>query len=201
MMIERFAERIVEWQIRNHFLESKDRVLYQYAYGLLIGQAINLLISCLLAVVFRAYVFVAVYLISYIPLRSFAGGHHAASYGICTIISTGILALACTASKLIPEHAFLYVNIAVTAAGTYMMLRYAPVEAANKPLEPDERKRYRKRSIQIWAAEVCLWILFYACGRKEISFAIGLAQATLICLLGVGKFVFIKRLAQTNLSK
>lgn len=188
MIIERFAERIVEWQIRNHFLEPKDRVLYQYAYGLLIGQAINLLIACLLAVVFHAYGFVAVYLMAYIPLRSFAGGHHAASYGACTVISTGILALACAASIVVPEELFLYGNIFATVAGTYMMLRYVPVETAHKPLDSDERKQYRRRSIQIWAAEVCLWILLYVCGRKEISFAIGLAHVTLICLLGVGVF-------------
>lgn len=185
-MIERFAGWIVEWQIRKQLLEQKDRALYQYAYGLLIGQAVNLMIACLLAAIFHAYLFVAVYLAAYIPLRTYAGGHHAASYDSCTLISTGILLTACAAFRQIPENAFLYIGFLVTAVGTYMMLRYVPVDTAHKPLDCKERSRYRTRSIQIWAAEIFLWMLFYLCGKKEISFAIIMAHATLVCLLSAG---------------
>ena len=79
-MVERLAERLVAWQIRNKYLTSQDQKLYQYAFELLIGQVVNLLIACLLAVVFQAYGTVLVFLLSFIPLRSYAGGHHADNF-------------------------------------------------------------------------------------------------------------------------
>ncbi len=185
-MIERLAKQLVAWQIRKEFLAPDDRSLYEYAYGLLIGQAVNFLISCLLAVLFHAYGFVAIYLLAYIPLRSYAGGHHAASYGVCTVISTGILAAACMASKIISPEALLYINLCFTAIGGYILFRFVPVETPQKPLDLDERKHYRKRSIQIWSIEICAGALFYVWGKTEVSLAIFLAHVTLIVLLCIG---------------
>lgn len=45
-MIEKLAEKIVSWQIKKKYISQKDRALYCYAYGLLVGQAVNLLIAC-----------------------------------------------------------------------------------------------------------------------------------------------------------
>ena len=59
-MNEKLAEKLVAWQIKHHYLSSEEKRLYQYAYELLIGQAVNLLIAGLLAVLFHAYVTVAV---------------------------------------------------------------------------------------------------------------------------------------------
>lgn len=185
-MIERLAKQLVAWQIKREFLAPDDRSLYEYAYGLLIGQAVNFLISCLLAVLFHAYGFVVIYLLAYIPLRSYSGGHHAASYGVCTIISTGILAAACIASKIISSEALLYINLCSTALGGYILFRFVPVETPQKPLDLEERKHYRKRSIQIWFIEVLAWIFFYLCGNREGSMAVALAHVTLICLLYIG---------------
>ena len=53
-MNEKLAEKLVAWQIKHHYLSSEEKRLYQYAYELLIGQAVNLLIAGLLAVLFHA---------------------------------------------------------------------------------------------------------------------------------------------------
>lgn len=63
-------------------------------------------IDCLLlAILFHEYILLVVYLISYIPLRAYSGGHHATSYGICTIVSTVILIVVCLLKKILPISA------------------------------------------------------------------------------------------------
>ena len=47
-MIEKLAKSLVAWQIKNEYLKPADQNLYQYGFELLIGQAVNLLIACLL---------------------------------------------------------------------------------------------------------------------------------------------------------
>ena len=166
-MVERLAEAIIDLQIKKHYLELKDRAMYCYAYKLLIGQAINLLIA-------------------YIPLRTYAGGHHASSSNACTVISAGVLALVCIASDVIPAELYLYINAFSAIVGTWFMLWVVPVEAVNKPLEQAERTLYRKRSMEIWIIEVTVWSILYALGFKTASFSIGLAHLIEILFLGLG---------------
>ena len=145
-----------------------------------------MLIACLLMIVFHAYLVLLVYLIAYIPLRTYAGGHHASSSNACTVISAGVLALVCIASDVIPTEFYLHINAFSAAVGTWLMLWVVPVEAVNKPLEQAERVLYRKRSIEIWIIEVAVWSILYALGFKAASFSIGLAHLTEIIFLCLG---------------
>ena len=70
-MLERISGKIVDWQIKKGILSNAERTVYQYAYELLLNQTINILLAILIAVVFGAPLPVLLFLISYIPLRSF----------------------------------------------------------------------------------------------------------------------------------
>lgn len=185
-MIEAWARKVVKWQVKNSHLSEKDDELYTYAYGLLIGQIINILIACLLAVVFDAYVVVAVYLVSYIPLRSYAGGHHADSYGMCTMISAAILSIVCILTQVIVVEFVLWINIIGSLFAGSAILVLAPVEDHNKKLEQEEQRRYRKISIAIWFIETIIWILFYCGNIANISLVITLSHMTVAVLLIAG---------------
>lgn len=54
---------------------------------ILLNQTINILLAILIAVVFAAPQPVLLFLISYIPLRSFGGGYHADTNLGCTVVS------------------------------------------------------------------------------------------------------------------
>ncbi len=180
------AEMIVDWQIKKQYLNSQDRALYRYAYELLLGQVINLSIACLLAFLFHAYVVVAVYLLAYIPLRSYTGGHHAASSGVCTVVSAVILAVACMASRIIPSEMIVHLNGAVTIVASYVIFYLVPVDTANKPLDIEEKRRYRKKSIEIWMIETAAWIVLYGLGYETASLSIILAHVTMVCMIFLG---------------
>lgn len=185
-MIENLAEKIVNWQIKKQYLPEKDSKLYTYAYGLLIGQIVNFLIACLLAIFFDAYLIVFVYMIFFIPLRSYAGGHHADNYQICTIISTIMLCAVCLMARVIPLEFIIVVNIAVSFLSGGLIFLFAPVQDSQKPLDSKERKRYRKFSIFIWIIETSVWIVLYFFGAKLISLAIILNHLSVAVLLFMG---------------
>ena len=147
--------------------------MYQYAFGLLIGQAVNILIACLLAAAFQEYMTVFVFLLSFIPLRSYAGGHHADNYTICTLLSTLILLGVCVMAKLIPAGIILTGSLISGAVCGFLIFLLAPVEDRNKPLDQAERRRYGRRSKVIWTFE-------------DVSLAIALGHLALSILLCAG---------------
>lgn len=185
-MVEKLAGYVVSWQIRTHLLQKEKESLYTYAYELLIGQVINLLIACLLAVIFHGYLTVIAYLAAYIPLRSYAGGHHANTYGVCTAVSAALICTACILAKVIPSDDIGWANLAGALISGGIVFLLAPVQDHNKPLDEAETARYRKRSRSIWVLETILWIICYQIGGKQISLAIALAHVTLSGMLCVG---------------
>jgi len=185
-MIEKLAKKVVTWQVQKNYLLIKDEKLYIYAYELLIGQAVNILIACFLAIVFHAYTTVLIFLVSYIPLRSYAGGHHAKSYNMCTIASTVMVCIICIAAKIIPYDSIIWVNLAGGIISGILIFMLAPVQDHNKPLEQVERECYRKRSREIWAAETALWAICYLLNARNISLAVTLGHLALSVMLCIG---------------
>lgn len=192
-MIEELAKRLVTWQVKRNYLSSEDQRLYQYAYELLIGQVVNILIACLLAVIFQAYTTVFVFLVFFIPLRSFAGGHHADSFNTCTMVSTLMLCAVCIMEKRIPEGAVFAVDLLASGLCGICIFLLAPVEDHNKPFDQAERIRYRNRSRGIWGVEVLLWLLCYGIGAGRISLAAALGHLAVAVLLCAGAIKNKKR--------
>lgn len=158
--------------MERNYIKEKDCGLYTYAYELLLGQTVNVLIACILAVVFHAYLTVFIFLAAYIPLRSYAGGHHAETNGICTVVSAVIFCVVCTIAKLIPLQSFTWVSLAALAISGFMVFSFAPVDSHSRPLDEQERKRYRKRSRVIWVVETLIWVGFtvYSSGLSAWQF-------------------------------
>ena len=195
-MIEKLAKSLVAWQIKNGYLKPADQNLYQYGFELLIGQAVNLLIACLLAIIFQAYVTVFLFLVTFIPLRSFAGGHNADSHEVCTIVSNLIICAVCILAGRIPDGAILGVNLASGALCGIFIFLFAPVEDHNKPLDEKERTRYGRYSKVIWGIETLIWIGCYTFRMRNISLVIGLAHMAVMILLCGG---LIKRRSERRL--
>ena len=145
-MLKRMAEQLVLWQIKKGYLQKEQQALYSYGYEALFNQLINILLACAIAVIFRAPLQVLVFLLGYIPLRSYSGGYHANTNGACTLVSAFLTAGVCLAAKWMPQ----ILKIAILPLGFlvsgFMILRFAPVWDKNKKLDEAETICYRRRS-------------------------------------------------------
>ncbi|ANU49071.2 hypothetical protein ADH76_33180 [Enterocloster clostridioformis] len=188
LMIRNLAERIVEWQIKKHFLPDEDRGLYQYAYEVLLNQVINVLIAILIAVLFRAPMPVFLFLASYIPLRSYCGGHHARTNGGCTAVSAVLLCIICVIYRILPSNAGVIMQPVSYIISGLLIIRFAPVENVNKPLAEEERVRYRKISRYIWFGESLVGMsLFFI--KSPAGVVIALSHTVLCVMLYWGKVI------------
>ena len=89
------AGRLFELQSRNGILEEKDRRLYEYAYGVLLGRVVIYLIIVILGIITGNWMEMIVFLLPFTVLRQYAGGIHLEKAGGCMAVS-GILVLLCS---------------------------------------------------------------------------------------------------------
>lgn len=183
-MVRRLAEHIVDWQIKRHFLKAEERGLYLYAYEVLINQMTNILIAILLAILFRAPLPVFTFLVSYIPLRAFGGGHHAKTNERCMFVSAVLISIVCLITKILPEQAVIVTPAAFVISGI-MIFCYAPVGDANKPLTGAEVIRYRKISRYLWLAESIAGMFFFFI-RHPVSVVLAISHLILCVMLFLG---------------
>ena len=75
-MWKKMAGRLFELQSRNGILEEKDRRLYEYAYGVLLGRVVIYLIIVILGIITGNWMEMIVFLLPFTVLRQYAGGIH-----------------------------------------------------------------------------------------------------------------------------
>ncbi len=98
------------------------------------------------------------FLLCYMPLRSFCGGYHAKTHFRCYIYSvimiTGILLVA----KYFTFNILVYEILVLVSLVVIFLL--APVEDRNKVLDSDEKRVFRKRACTIAVLEVLIYHIF-----------------------------------------
>lgn len=160
-MLQRISEDIVSWQIKKNLLKDDQRALYLYAYEILLNQIINIVVAVFIAVIMRAPMPVFVFLASYIPLRSYCGGYHARTNGVCTVVSAILILIVCLLEKYIVGTVALILPIAGFLISGILIFKFAPVPDRNKLLDEEETSRYRSKSRQFWLTEVIVGAIFW----------------------------------------
>ena len=185
-MLARISGKIVNWQIKTGILSDEERAVYQYAYELLLNQVINISLAVLIAVVFAAPIPVFLFLISYIPMRSFCGGYHADTNLGCTIVSALLICCVCWIYQNIAESVLMIYYPFVYLISGYLVIRYAPVPAQSKPLDETETMRYRRTSRILWLLETVIGIALYFL-HIEYGVVIAVSHLFLACMMIAGK--------------
>ncbi|MFT4105968.1 MAG: accessory gene regulator B family protein [Lacrimispora sp.] len=185
-MIKWLSRNIVNWQIQRNILDSGQRALYQYGYEVLLNQVVNILAAIIIAILMRAPVTVFLFLVSYIPLRSFCGGYHARTNGGCTLVSILLTIAVCIIVKVAEgSRIFSILPVGFIISGL-LILWLAPVADKNKPLDEKETVRYRKMSRYIWLAEAVIGMVFWFF-KPEITLVIVICHVVLSIMLVYGE--------------
>jgi accessory gene regulator B len=115
---------------------------------------ITIFIGLLLQMMWQSLLF----MVSYIPLRTYAGGYHAGTQLRCFWYSILLILVVLLAIKFIPWTNFIILGLALVSGTVIYLL--APMEDENKPLSKSEVKVYKNRARVILLLElVSIFIL------------------------------------------
>lgn len=177
--------RIVEYFVQNNIIHHKDKELYFYGlqqgFFILINIITTLLIGLAFSMVWQSIIF----MVTYLPLRAYAGGYHARTHYFCYLFSIMLTSVVLMAIKLMPWTGTSSILILLAAGLVIFIL--APVEDTNKPLDSNEATLYKKRTRIILCVEICVAWIMLILGVDQILFSITTSLLTLSFMLLLGK--------------
>ena len=164
---------------------TEDKELYRYG----IQQGLNILLNIITTIIIGALcgmIFPSIiFLLSYMPLRSFCGGYHAKTHMHCYICSiimiTGILLIAKYFTFDIIVYEFLLLISLI------LIFLLAPIEDRNKALDKDEKRIFRKKSYAIAISEVLLYHVFLIIHFTNICKILSISLFSLSILMIIGQ--------------
>lgn len=197
-MWKKMAGRLFELQSRNGILEEKDRRLYEYAYGVLLGRVVIYLIIVILGIITGNWMEMIVFLLPFTVLRQYAGGIHLEKAGGCMAVS-GILVLLCSL-YLASAPAVIWQMRIIWFVAVGVIFIMAPVDASSKKLDAKEKKVYGMRARVILVIECAIAGVFSVTGYSLIVKGLMVAHIVLASglILGWIKIFFDKELEATN---
>ena len=86
-MITRLAEKCVAASVKGKIIPEDESAFFTFAFGLMLSQAFGIATCLIIGAIFQCIIESIIYLLFFIPLRTFSGGFHAGSHLKCYISS------------------------------------------------------------------------------------------------------------------
>lgn len=183
-MFAKTAKQLVVHLEKNQIIKSDDRDLYVYGFNQGLTILLNLVTTLGIGLLFDSTVQLVVFMVAYIPLRSYAGGYHARTPLKCYMISIIMLiAVSICLRCIVLNHWWYWILVVLSII---LIVFLSPVEDKNKPLDEIEATVYRKRAIIITMVEVVLSILFGILHISNLLSAMSFVFIIMSAMLVVG---------------
>lgn len=176
--------KIAESLTNSGIITTEDKELYEYGlhHGLLM--IINILTTVVIGLLFKMVWQSFVFMIAYIPLRTYAGGYHAKTQFRCYLLSIVIMLAALFGIRQIPWTGSIGIGITLCAIG--IILYFSPVEDKNKPLSPMEVKVYGNRARIILFIEIIVMLIMMVLKQQQVAYCIAAEFVALSIMLIMG---------------
>lgn len=174
-------ERLSERYIKDGIITREEQELFTYGLGQGLIMLSNMVISVIIGLMFGMVWQSIIYMLLYIPIRSYAGGYHSRSQIRCFFLSIILITAVLWGIKYLLWTSFICLIISLIAGSVIFIL--SPLEDSNKPLEPIEVIVYKKRVRIILLVELCLLVISLVAGWLSLAVCICMALVTLSLML------------------
>ncbi len=160
-MTKKLSEFFANFLVDTGAAAPDKRAVILFGMELLLSSIISILIIVAISITFGFPFLWLPFLLAFIPLRTTAGGYHAATHTGCNITFAIAYIICIVVCKYVEIQPITYIIISVIALVTILL--FSPVEAISKPLNEARRLTNRVRSIVIITmftiASVIVWLL------------------------------------------
>lgn len=144
-MLNRIASKITVKMIRQGIFTEEMYDIYVYGFQLVLSFLLSVAVMLLIGVATNRVLNAILFLVVFVALRSFTGGYHANTYGVCFLVTISVFVITLLLSEYISIHWFSYFLLIIV--GLPILYIWAPVEHHNKPLDNDDKARCKMISI------------------------------------------------------
>ncbi|MFV0393971.1 MAG: accessory gene regulator ArgB-like protein [Coprobacillaceae bacterium] len=155
-MVTYLSTTITDFLISNDIIDQSQYKIYHYGVLTLLVNLISVIEILVLGLITNTLYIAIIYMISFVILRSFAGGFHFKHYIPCNV-TYGCIYLLCSYSYLHISNNEVILNV-ICLLSLLVIYVMSPVVHINKPL--DEHKKKRNRIITIIISIVLFGLSF-----------------------------------------
>lgn len=184
-MILRFCNLIINQFEKANTISEHNKELYVYGLHQMIIMILNILITLMIGYILSMLWQSILFLITYIPIRTYAGGYHAKTPLMCYCLSVILVIAILLVMKMIEIP--LFVCITGITLSSICIILLAPVQDPNKPFTEKEKMFFRKKTRIFLFAEVIICILGFIFHWSMVYFSIFMSFATISLMLILGK--------------
>lgn len=187
-MFIRLSKRIVRHCCKGE--SSGENELYIFGVNQFLNMLLNILTALFIGILFGETLRVIMFMLAYVPLRSYAGGWHSRTPLRCYIFSVIMLIVVSIGMKYLYMAEWVYYVVLATSALIVLLL--SPVEDKNKPLDEMERKVYKRRAVLIVVLELVIAMLlkWLISDNLFITIVYSFAVLSLMLIAGMVKNCF-----------
>lgn len=171
--MDQMAGAITAWLIGQGVVSADDRELYEYAVHSFFWDLAPLAYAFVIGLVMRDLSGSIVLILPFVVTRKFSGGYHADSAKVCLVGSCLILAACIYAAWQIPQG---IVFSAGVLGGVLWLIRFSPVDHANRRLDADEKRERRRDTtvlaLAFYTIHIVLWLIH--CDRYAVCVGMGI---------------------------
>lgn len=178
---EILTDKLISMQIIN--AEEKEIYSYGFKQGLLL--LVNMITIIIIGFFFNMIWYSLIFMIAYSNLRVYAGGYHAGTPFRCYLFSVVMISAILWLIKSISWNGTILFIIATVSC--IVILLMAPVEDANKPLDQEEKRIFKKRTNIKLSFTIGFALFFWFIGAKQVSIGIVMGIFAIFIMLIFGE--------------
>lgn len=188
----KIVDRLVVRLIADGAIEEEDREIYEYGFTQGIAVILNILCTVLIGICMDMLPEVIIFMVTYIPLRTYSGGFHAKTKWRCFVYSNLLVVLILGLARVLAGYTYFLLAAGIVGTGAVVFL--APVEDQNKPLEEKEVEVYGKKARRILMLDIVFAgiLRFLSFDRCVSTILVSLCSLGVILVMGYIKNILLK---------
>jgi len=162
VFIDNISKTVSQKMLDASIISIEDKDVYYYGLQLIVSTIIKGMGLMIMALLFDKAIEALIFIAAFGILRINAGGFHLDTYFKCFIVTSATMMLCIWLGSVIPLSLVPYIIISTLAITALIIIRYAPVDNPNRPLNANEHKKFRIRSIYtIMIMAIIIIALYY----------------------------------------
>ena len=127
---------------------TKEKIdVCAYGFELMISDAIVIIATIIIAWITDVLLYTFLMLLTFIVLRHRTGGFHASSHLRCNLIYFIAYLFYILVIKSISLNMAMYISGCICVFGFVIILKYAPIEHPNNPINENKKTKFRRQSV------------------------------------------------------
>lgn len=186
-MFTQFATCVTAWLSRTGVIQHDDTELYQYGFFILLTGIFHFIVTLVLGFFFNVFCESIVFYIMFTLLRSYAGGIHAKTEGLCLVLSDLAILICVAGIRIMKTSSSVLFPLFLLSAGFGCILKLSPLDTEGKPLTAEERSHYKILTRRIALGILAIALAAYAVGMGSIFHCAVVSFVLESVLLIIGK--------------